>query len=48
MRRMNLEEIELSTFQTLNDNAVEYLVIGGCAMRFFGMDRYIDGTWTYL
>jgi hypothetical protein len=38
-QRMNLDEVELSVFQTLNDHAVEYLVIGGCAMQFFGMDR---------
>ena len=38
---MNLGEIELSVFQALNKHDVKYLVIGGCAMRFFGMDRDI-------
>jgi predicted nucleotidyltransferase len=35
---MNLCDVELSVLKVLNDHAVEYLVIGGCAMRFFGME----------
>jgi len=36
---MNLGEVELSVFEALNDYAVEYLVVGGCAMQSLGMER---------
>jgi hypothetical protein len=39
MESMNLCDVELSVFETLNHHGVEYLIIGGCAMLFFGMNR---------
>jgi predicted nucleotidyltransferase len=42
MQSIKFSEIELSVFEVLNKHQVEYLLIGGCALRFFGMDREIE------
>jgi predicted nucleotidyltransferase len=42
MQVINFSEIELSVFKILNKHEVEYLLIGGCAMKLYGMDREIE------
>ena len=40
--RIGISERELSALATLNDRGVEYVLIGGCAMRFWGHRRHTE------